>query len=481
MSKREIGYLFVLLGITVFLRLVFLFQPMRYDEAFSFLVFSSKPLSLGLSYYPFPNNHLFFTLLSRICILVFGNAAYIIRLPAFFAGIITVPVNYFLIRRLANKEIAFFATAFLATSSILIEYSTNARGYSLIILFFLLSMYFLDVVFVLNKLKNWMFFIVFSALGLYTSPVMIYALAVSLSYFLFLLLTESKDKIEVQSLTKRLIISCCIVFGLVFLLYLPVIIKSGITSIVANRFVRPTEFKAFISGAPYFLNTVLQQWMRGLPQIFLFAILFAVILDVLFSRSWRKISASIFISSFFGVGSMLLITRRLPPVRAMLFLVPYFYFIIAAVFFYAWRVFKIKIKLTLQRQVFYIAVILAALIHSVGILNSQSIYNSEETGALRSAREITLFLKDRLDVNSKVISFCPSDAILAYYFDFYKIRDDYLYGEAVENSKIYIVLKKGQSFKEMLAKYSLPAVLRNAEKIFDFEDAELYLYVNKLH
>ena len=49
--------LLAVVAVGAILRLIFLFQPMRYDEAFSFLFFASRPLSEGLSDYAAPNNH----------------------------------------------------------------------------------------------------------------------------------------------------------------------------------------------------------------------------------------------------------------------------------------------------------------------------------------------------------------------------------------------------------------------------------------
>lgn len=51
----------LLLGLAV--RLIYIFQPMRYHEAFSFTNDASKALSLALPNYSYPNNHLFHTLL----------------------------------------------------------------------------------------------------------------------------------------------------------------------------------------------------------------------------------------------------------------------------------------------------------------------------------------------------------------------------------------------------------------------------------
>src|SRR5450631_3222237 len=47
----------------VVLRIAHLRQPMRYDEAWTFVHYASQPLSVALSDYSFPNNHVFHSLL----------------------------------------------------------------------------------------------------------------------------------------------------------------------------------------------------------------------------------------------------------------------------------------------------------------------------------------------------------------------------------------------------------------------------------
>ena len=51
----------IIFFIGVIIRICFLFQPMRHDEAFTFTNYASKPLFVALSNYSFPNNHLFHT------------------------------------------------------------------------------------------------------------------------------------------------------------------------------------------------------------------------------------------------------------------------------------------------------------------------------------------------------------------------------------------------------------------------------------
>ena len=137
-DKKHLYVVLLILLLGVLVRLFFLFQPIRYDEAFTFVNFASKPIYRGLSDYSYPNNHLFHTLLVRLAYLFFGNQTWIIRLPAFIAGILIVPAAYVVMRIYSNKMTALLTAGLVAASPSLIFYSTNARGYTLVSFIFLL-------------------------------------------------------------------------------------------------------------------------------------------------------------------------------------------------------------------------------------------------------------------------------------------------------------------------------------------------------
>jgi hypothetical protein len=117
--------------LAVGLRLAFLNQPMRYDEALTFNEFASRPLYYGLSFYPDPNNHLLNTLLVHITSTVLGPQPWVLRLPAFAAGVLLVPATYALTHLLYGRPAAFLGAVLVAVSSYVVEYSTNSRGYTL--------------------------------------------------------------------------------------------------------------------------------------------------------------------------------------------------------------------------------------------------------------------------------------------------------------------------------------------------------------
>src|SRR5436309_12847509 len=66
------------------LRIAFLNQPIRYDEALTYNEFASRPLYYGLSFYPEPNNHLLNTLLVH-ALLGLGSQPWVLRVPALLA------------------------------------------------------------------------------------------------------------------------------------------------------------------------------------------------------------------------------------------------------------------------------------------------------------------------------------------------------------------------------------------------------------
>src|SRR5205085_519782 len=63
-------------------RLLYLFQPMRYDEAVTHGGYAANPIYLLLCKYDFPNNHVFHSLCVHLTCRLFGDDPWAIRLPA---------------------------------------------------------------------------------------------------------------------------------------------------------------------------------------------------------------------------------------------------------------------------------------------------------------------------------------------------------------------------------------------------------------
>jgi len=76
------------------------------------------------------NNHLLNSLLGRASVLVFGESAWALRLPAVVFGIATIPVFFALVRRFASYRETVLATLALVLSYHHLFFSQDARGYA---------------------------------------------------------------------------------------------------------------------------------------------------------------------------------------------------------------------------------------------------------------------------------------------------------------------------------------------------------------
>ena len=86
-SRIHLLLLAAVLVLALAVRLLFLFQPMRYDEAYTYTHFASTPIYLTVSNFSSTNNHIFHTLLVQFSSLIFGNQPWALRLPALIAGL----------------------------------------------------------------------------------------------------------------------------------------------------------------------------------------------------------------------------------------------------------------------------------------------------------------------------------------------------------------------------------------------------------
>lgn len=92
-----------------------------------------------LTQYSSSNNHLLNTLLVKLCVAFFGEREWIVRLPAVFFGIATIPLIYWLARMMMSRLGALGAAFLLAVSYQHIFFSQNARGYTAYLFFSLLA------------------------------------------------------------------------------------------------------------------------------------------------------------------------------------------------------------------------------------------------------------------------------------------------------------------------------------------------------
>src|SRR4051794_3613573 len=194
---------------------------MRNDEAFSFLFFADRPLRDALSSYPAPNNHLGNTLLMHYAWRVLGNEPWALRLPALAAGIATIPATFLFARRAFSERTAVLAAALVAVSSQLVEFSTNARGYSVVCLCFLLLLALVPAIAAAAGWRGLALFGVISVVGLYFIPLM--AMGVAIAALWAVLEARRRPGAPLARVVARLAVVLVLVAAVTLGLYEPVL------------------------------------------------------------------------------------------------------------------------------------------------------------------------------------------------------------------------------------------------------------------
>ena len=120
---------------------------------------------------------------------IFGDSEWCLRLPSAVAGTLCIPAIYLLARELFDRRVGVFAAAIVATNHRFIYFSQEARSYSTLLLFLILSSFFLlrllsDARTGHLKIKNLIGFVGFCGLGFYAH----YAAAVAIATYYSILL-----------------------------------------------------------------------------------------------------------------------------------------------------------------------------------------------------------------------------------------------------------------------------------------------------
>jgi hypothetical protein len=224
------------------LRLWFLWQPMGYDEAITVVSFASRSLLDVVSDHWTPNNHVFQTVLVHLSTLLFGLAPAAIRLPAFFAGLLLIPASFWLMRRMFDDNTALMAAGLTAVAPAMVEYSTQARGYTMLTLFFLVAFVLATYLKERSNLSVWGMYVGATILGFYTLPTMLYGFGIITLWMLF---AASRTR-RTALLSEAIVASVLAAMGTLFL-YLPVIIRTGFDRFFANQWIAPLPLRTFLS------------------------------------------------------------------------------------------------------------------------------------------------------------------------------------------------------------------------------------------
>jgi hypothetical protein len=317
--RAEVICLAVIFLIAVAIRLFFLTQPMAYDEAITVVRFSSRPLLDVVSDYTMANNHVFHTILVHLSSRLFGILPAVVRLPAFLAGLMVVPLSFWLIRRLFDDYTALLTVGLTAVAPAMVEFSVQARGYTILTLFFLSAFVVATYLKEQSSITGWAIFIITFTLGAFTMPTMLYSFGVVV---LWLLWAASKQRRK-RLLVELTLASLAIAIG-ALLLYLPLMLRSGYRSLWANEAITRLSFVQFLKGNASNGLFTLGCWSGSHYQPFVVLIGLIVVAAVFFSWHYQKSAIFVLPAIFLWIVPLICFQRIAPLPRHFNFLFPIF-------------------------------------------------------------------------------------------------------------------------------------------------------------
>lgn len=426
----------ILLGLTlvgILLRGLFVSQSIRTDEAVTYLHYASRSLPLALSNYSAPNNHLLHTLFAWVSVHVLGNSEIALRLPALLMGVLLIVVTYGLGCVLANRRVGLLAAGLVAVSSVLIEYSVNARGYTLQCVLFGLS------IIVASKTRHslsptrWGLLALVLALGFYTVPTMLYPFGGLMLWLLaeVLIDREAETRPSYRKLIQAWFLCGLLTVGLTLLLYAPVLLVSGISAVIGNQYVQPFTFDVFLQQLPIAAQKLWSHWHTSIPWPI--AILFglAVLLGLVRGQKHR---VPLLLPCVIWSLITLCLQRVVPFERSWLPFLPLYFATAAAGLVWLWERWVGR-----KAWIGYMAGGLLIAILGGSILITRSPYLSTETGTFRDAKAIVQDLQALLQPGDRVIWEHPSGDSLTYYA-VQQGMDWEAYTAAQSSGDLYVVL-----------------------------------------
>ena len=385
----------LVLGAAV-VRAAHLDDPMRYDEAFTYVEFGSRSLAVGLTAYPNQNNHLLHTLLVHLTSGAFGDRPWAIRLPAFTAGLALVPAAYVAGRTLYGRVAGLSAAALVAGASPLVEYSANARGYSLVALGFLLMIPIGRYAVVRCSLAGWLLLALTITLSMYTIPLAAYPVAIVLLWL------AAEAVLEGALRARRLRWLALSLLGAAWatlVLYAPVLVL-GAAGLTNN--------KDFSADLPMVASDTWTEWSSGLPAVFAALIGVAAAAALVWHRRVGRTHLPILAGAVPVILVLALLGRLVVYPRAWLFLLP-------LVLVTAGGGIELAVRaLAPRRRQLAAGAAVALVLGAVTVISVASSGGIDERNEGREVPAIADDLERRLGADDRLVSLTPFDYMLRF-------------------------------------------------------------------
>jgi len=278
------------------------------DEIFSYLFFVKKGFWVIVSYYPGPNNHILYSLLVYFLQPFFSDPYYLMKVPTLLLSLVASTVFFLFLLRYTNFHLALLCTFLFSCAPRFFYYSLFGRGYVLMTLFVVLSFFMVLKILEGNHKKYpWHMYTVFSIFGFYSMIIYVYPY-ISFSMAILAWGIYCKN----WKFLKRFFYYNVLVFVSVLTLYTPLLLISGLSSLISNPWIIRLPWHEFIQNFPSLIEGIfgyilsLEQGAFWVGLLLLLSATFILIQKQQYS--WLLLIASMFVSPL-----LVLLVQRVQP------------------------------------------------------------------------------------------------------------------------------------------------------------------------
>ncbi len=416
-----LSILLLIILIAAIFRLAPIYDGMTHDEAYTFVVFGSGSLFNTITNYALPNNHVLNSILVFISTHLFGIQPWTVRLPALVAGLLILPACYAVAKAIYDPFTGLASALLVAILPGAILYSSTARGYSLVALATLLSLWLANYLRGNKNLFAWFLLVLFSALGFYSVPVMLFPFGMVFAWLFLENLVSDPGPYRSKLIFLGYWLSAGIGSAiLVLLLYTPIFIYTGADKVFANHWVTPEAWDGYIASIPAHLAAAWQEWTTGLPIVLILLIAAGFVLGLVFHRRIAHQRFPLQLAAFLWLAALLLVQRPIGVQKIWAFLqAPFMIWAAAGI---TGLLKDVKVKIARGISLAAVVVGIALVIALAGAVQIVPTIPARWAGK-GPAEKTVLFIKDQLHPQDLIIIDSPFDAAVWYYSRQYGIPD----------------------------------------------------------
>ncbi|MEJ5313529.1 MULTISPECIES: glycosyltransferase family 39 protein [Anaerolinea] len=453
LSRDERWYLLFISLAGMLVRVPLLSRPMVHDEAYTYVAFASRPFLALISDYHLPNNHIFHSLLVHWTTMALGTHPWTVRLPAFLAAGLCIPVLAVLGARMYSSRTGLLAATLLAGLPVQALYATNARGYSFYTLLTLVLFLLAQAIVSRSSPARWILMVLVAGLGFWTVPFMAYPF-VGVMLWLSLVLWDRENRsfavwMRKFSLPLMGVVAATGLFTA--LAYLPVVLwGTGWRSLVGNGFVQPLDWHAFFPTVLVRLQETADEWTLGLPSWVGWVISAGALNSILFHARVSRERFSPLLIVMIGAAGVVMLQRANPMARLWTALIPFWVLGGAVGWWQVWNVLRGKLP-RLSRFEWIAGVVLLALLMTTSLRTVSHLHPAD-------VQPVADLLVNERVAKPFVVAGTPDDAPLWFYLMEAGVGREWFESKRMHSpDTIFIVVRpsEGQTPQSVLAERGL--------------------------